>query len=243
MISHSARLRAKIELALPAFHGTTRRLWCSPDLAARYPDYLVLMHTIIRATVPLMEFTLARARLLASRDDDQAAAGVAAYLAKHVREEAGHDEWLRQDLAAIGLDPDPLLSALPRPSTAALVGSQYYWVGHHHPVCLLGHIAVLEGYPPDPRLADLILERTGYPRTALRTLLRHTVLDVRHRDELMAAIDALPLTAGHAAAMGVSALHTVACMATVFDELLARPVRPARPAGDTLQTTGPPAGR
>jgi hypothetical protein len=222
MISHSARLRAKIELALPAFHGQTRRLWSSPDLAARYPDYLVLMHTVIRATVPLMEVALEEASGRA--DDDPVAAGVAAYLTKHINEERGHDEWLRQDLAALGHDPGDLLSALPRPSTAALVGSQYYWVRHHHPVCLLGHIAVLEGYPPDPRLADLITARTGFPRAGMRTLIRHAALDRRHRDELMAAIDALPLTEEHAVAMGVSALHTVQCMVPVFEDLLALPV-------------------
>lgn len=222
MTSHSARLRAKIEIALPIFHAPTRRLWSSPDLAAYYPEYLVLMHTMIRATVPLMEVAVERARLLA--DDDPVAAGVAAYLTKHIREEAGHDEWLRQDLAAIGRDPDAPLVVLPRPSTAALVGSQYYWARHYHPVCLLGHIAVLEGYPPDPALADLIVERTGYPRSGLRTLIRHAALDRRHRDELMAVIDELPLTGDHAAAMGVSALHTVRGMAEVFDDLLAAPV-------------------
>ncbi|WP_433431385.1 iron-containing redox enzyme family protein [Nonomuraea sp. CA-141351] len=222
MISNSARLRAKIELALPAFHGVTRRLWSSPDLATLYPEYLVLMHTLIRATVPLMETAVRQARQLA--DGDPVAAGVGAYLAKHIKEERGHDEWLRQDLAALGCDPDDLLRAMPRPSSAVLVGTQYYWVRHHHPVCLLGHIAVLEGYPPHPGLVDHIVERTRFPRTALRTLSRHAALDVRHRDELMATIDALPLTTAHTVAMGVSALHTVQCMVTVFEDLVSRPV-------------------
>lgn len=221
MTTPSARLRAKIGMALPIFHAPTRRLWSSPDLASYYPEYLVLMHTMIRATVPLMEVAVEQAHRLA--DHDPVAAGVETYLTRHIREEAGHDEWLRQDLDAIGHDPDQPLSVLPRPSTAALVGSQYYWVRHYHPVCLLGHIAVLEGYPPDPRLADLIMERTGYPRTGLRTLIRHAALDRRHRDELMETIDGLPLTAEHDAAMGVSALHTVRGMAEVFDDLLAAP--------------------
>jgi heme oxygenase-like protein len=218
MTSHSARLRAKIELVLPAFHGTSRRLWNSPDLKALYPRYLCLMHTVIRATVPLMDVTLERARELAP--GDPVAAGVAAYLTKHRNEERGHDEWLRQDLEAIGHDPDEPLAGMPGTAAASLVGSQYYWVRHYHPVALLGHVAVLEGYPPDPRLADAIIERTGYPRTGLRTLIRHAALDRRHRDELMAAIDALPLEPWHASAMGVSALHTVRGVAALFDELL-----------------------
>jgi pyrroloquinoline quinone (PQQ) biosynthesis protein C len=221
MPSHSARLRAKIDLALPAMRATTRRLWCSPDLAVLYPRYLVLMHTLIRATVPLMEAALGAADRLASGPQaDLVAAGVAEYLTRHIREESGHDEWLRQDLAALDLDPGQLLTVMPSPATAAVVGSQYYWARHYHPVCLLGHIAVLEGYPADPRLADVIAERTGYPRTAMRTLIRHSALDVRHRDELMAAIDALPLTEAHSAAMGISALHTMRYLLDIFDELI-----------------------
>jgi hypothetical protein len=220
MTSHSALLRAKIELVLPAFHGVARRLWTSPDLTERYPAYLRLMHTIIRSTVPLMEVALEHARRL-DPAKDAVARGVVAYLSKHINEERGHDEWLRQDLAAIGHDPDEPLRMMPSPSVAALVGSQYYWIRHYHPVCLLGHIAVLEGYPPDPRLADVIAERTGYPPAGMRTLIRHAALDRRHRDELMAAIDALPLQANHVSAMGVSAMHTVQGAATIFEELMA----------------------
>ncbi|TDD14803.1 iron-containing redox enzyme family protein [Nonomuraea diastatica] len=220
MSSHSARLRAKIEMALPAFHGRTRRLWSSPDLKALYPEYLIMMHTLIRATVPLMETAIDQAGRLPA--DDPVAAGLRAYLTKHIREEQGHDDWLRQDLAALGRDPDEPLRAIPMTSVADLVGSQYYWVRHYHPVCLLGHVAVLEGYPPDPRLVDHIVDLTGFPRSAMRTLIRHAALDVRHRDELVAAIDSLPLTATHTVAMGVSALHTVQGMAAVIDDLLAR---------------------
>jgi hypothetical protein len=147
------------------------------------------------------------------------AAGIAAYLGKHLEEERGHDEWLRQDLAAIGRDPDEVLTAMPLPSVAALVGSQYYWIRHYHPVCLLGHIAVLEGYPPDPALAEHIIARTGYPRAGLRTLIRHAALDRRHRDELMAAIDGLPLRPGDEQAMSLSALHTVQGLIAVLDDM------------------------
>ena len=30
---------------------------------------------------------------------------------------------------------------MPSPAVAALVGSQYYWLLHHHPVALLGFVA------------------------------------------------------------------------------------------------------
>jgi hypothetical protein len=217
-MSHSARLRAKIELVRPALNAATRRLWAGPGLTESYPAYLRLMHTMIRATVPLMEVAIEQARR-ADPGRDPVAAGVAAYLGKHLEEERGHDEWLRQDLAVLGRDPDEVLAAMPMPSVAALVGSQYYWVRHYHPVCLLGHIAVLEGYPPDPALAEHIMARTGYPRTGLRTLIRHAALDRRHRDELMAAIDGLPLRPADEHAISLSALHTVQGLISVLEDM------------------------
>ena len=39
---------------------------------------------------------------------------------------------------------------MPPPSVAGLVGSQYYWILHHHPVAFLGYVALMEGYPPTP---------------------------------------------------------------------------------------------
>jgi hypothetical protein len=216
---HSARLRAKIEIVRPALNASARRLWSGPDLTESYPAYLRMMHTMIRATVPLMEVAIEQARA-ADPARDPVAAGVDAYLSKHLEEERGHDEWLRQDLAAIGRDPDEVFVGMPLPSVAALVGSQYYWIRHYHPVCLLGHIAVLEGYPPDPALADHIMARTGYPRTGLRTLIRHAALDKRHRDELMAAIDGLPLRTADEHAIGLSALHTVQGLIAVLDDMI-----------------------
>ena len=37
-------------------------------------------------------------------------------------------------------------------NVATLVGAQYYWLRHVHPVSLLGHMAVMEGYSPPARV-------------------------------------------------------------------------------------------
>jgi hypothetical protein len=215
------RLRGKLELAFRPFAATAERLWTSPRLAEIYPEYLCTMHGIVRSSVPLMEAALARARTLAEQDDE-VAAGVARYLAGHVREEAGHDRWILQDLEALGGDPEEPLRRMPSRRVAALVGAQYYWLLHHHPVSLLGHVAVMEGFPPSETFADLLRERTGYPREAFRSLARHSRLDVRHRDELYEALDALPLEPEHEHVVGVSALHTIDGVIDVFVEVLER---------------------
>ena len=226
--SNARILRSKIEFALPALRAVIARVWSAPDLDRRYVDYLQTMHQMIRATVPLMAAGIARCEQLAG---DPVADGVAGYLRKHIHEESGHDDWVRQDLELICEDADELLAAMPGPALAAAVGAQYYWLAHHHPLCLLGHIAVLEGYPGSAELPRLLARRTGYPDKAFRTMHVHAVLDRRHRDELFEAIDALPLSARHHSMLGVSAMHTVGSLAAVFEELAGR-----RPAAHRLRT-------
>ena len=218
-MSTSARLRGKLSLALPAFADVAWQVWDSPNVGSLYQEYLCTMHCIVRSSVPLMETAIARAHEL---PDDPVAAGVAAYLESHVDEERGHDEWVLQDLEATGFDRDEPLRRIPPPAVAAVVGSQYYWIRHHHPVALLGHIAVVEGYPPAVSLAQTLEERTGFGADAFRSLARHSMLDIHHRDEFLDALDALPLQRAHEELVGVSALHTVRGLIDVFEQLAER---------------------
>jgi hypothetical protein len=183
------------------------------------------MHGIIRASVPLMEAALGRARAMAG--SDPVAAGTAAYLTRHLPEEIGHDEWLLEDLAVLGCDRSGVLARLPSPTVAALVGCQYYWVLHCHPVALLGYIAVMEGYPPTVEQIEDLAVTSGHPREAFRTLLEHARLDVHHRADLDATMDRLPLSPRHQALLGVSALRTVHLASSVLREV-AESASPAR---------------
>lgn len=212
-------LLAKIALARPAVAAATERLWGSHALRGLYPEYLCTMHQVVRATVPLMRVGLARCAELAAVDE--VAAAMVGYLEHHIPEEAGHDEWVLQDLEAIGRDRGAALTCMPSAAVASLVGAQYYWIEHAHPVALIGHMAVMEGSPPSPRLPDLIADRTGYPPAAFRSLRRHAVHDVRHRDDLLLLIDRLPLTSAHHELAGVSALHTLAMLARLFEQVAA----------------------
>ncbi|MCL2729930.1 MAG: iron-containing redox enzyme family protein [Actinomycetia bacterium] len=219
--SRSALLDARIELLLPAFRRVGGRVWSVPEPDQIYPEYLCLMHQVIRSTVPLMEAALARCQELAGPrgDGDPVAAALVPYWKKHIPEEWGHDEWLRQDLAAIGCDPDEVWRRIPPASAATLVGAQYYWIHHHHPACLLGHIAVVEGNPPDRKVAGELARRTGYPESGFRTLHRHAALDVKHRADLRELIDRLPLDDRLDASLGLSALHTVQSLIDMFEQL------------------------
>jgi hypothetical protein len=187
-----------------------------PELASLWPEFLVAQHQIIRATVPLTQAALARSREL----DEPLAAELATYLTEHVDEERGHDDELLGDLELLGLDRESVLSRMPPPTIAALVGAQYYWIHHHHPVAFLGFVAFMEGYPPSPELTDLLVERTGFPREGFRTVTTHGELDPGHRDHLDETLDSLPLTPEHEAAMAISATATATLAARAVEELL-----------------------
>ena len=215
----SSRLRAKLGLAYPAVQATAGRIWSSPRVRELYPVYLATMHGVVRSAVPLME--AARDRALQLAPDDPVAAMLVPYLEHHAPEEAGHDEWLLEDLAALGGDVAAARRRIPSASVASLVGAQYYWLRHVHPVSLLGHMAVLEGYSPAAGFADFLQELTGYPREAFRAVRRHERLDVRHKRELYETIDALPLASEHESLIGLSGLHTMEASLGVFAEILA----------------------
>jgi hypothetical protein len=212
-------LRGKLELVLPALLTTGRQLISHPGLRGIYPEFLVMTHGIVRASVPLMETALRTARTL---PDDPVAVRLADYFEHHIPEERGHDEWLLEDLESIGVPRDRVLSRVPSSTVAALVGSQYYWVQHVHPVGLLGYIALLEGYPPARQDIDRMQANTGYGPEAFRTLLLHTDLDPHHGDDLDDLLDSLALTEQQRTLIGVSAITSVQLITQGQQDLLDR---------------------
>ncbi|MDP8932162.1 MAG: iron-containing redox enzyme family protein [Actinomycetota bacterium] len=227
----SDRLRRKLAFAFPVLSAAGRRFLDHPRAAELYPEYLFTMHCIVRASVPLMEAAVQQAAAVSDRD--LVADRVAEYLEQHIPEERDHDEWLLEDLETLGVDRSAVLARPPSASVAAVVGAQYYWVIHYHPVALLGYIALLEGYPPRRDEIEALMARTGLDPGAFRTLLAHAELDPHHRDDLNRTLDGLPLQPEHRSALGVSAMHSVYLLARCIDEVIerdaAQPVVPATP--------------
>jgi hypothetical protein len=216
--SHSQQLRDKIELVLPELVTAVRAITDHPQVGELYPEYLVTLHTMVRATVPLMRAGADRSRGLA--ETDAVAAALATYLTKHIPEEVNHDVWILEDLEVLGRDRASVLSQPPTPTVAALVGSQYYWIYHYHPVALLGYMEIMEGYPPTDEWVRELIAATGLPRQAFRSFDRHARLDIHHRHDLHAVLDDLPLSADHAAIIGVSALQSAHLAARALREVV-----------------------
>jgi len=216
----SARLRRKIELVLPTLSTPAWKLLNHPHVTDVYPEYMITASFINRTALPLMEAALGQAQVLAPTDP--VAAELAAYLTKHIQEEA--DEDFLADLEVVGVDRAAVRSRPTPPSMAALIGSQYYWILHEHPVALLGYLEVVEGYPPVIEGVEELIIRTGHPREAFRQLIEHAYNDIGHRRELDKLLDTLPLTPQQEALLGVSALQTVHLLSSALDQVFEQPL-------------------
>lgn len=217
-LSHSEQLRAKIELVLPELLTAVHAITEHPRVAELYPEYLIALHGMVRATIPLMRSAAERSQALA--ETDPVAAALAIYLTKHIPEEVNHDVWLLEDLEVLGWDRATVLAKPPSVTVAALVGSQYYWIFHYHPVALLGYMEIMEGYPPTERWVRDLIAATGLPQHAFRSFSRHARLDIHHRHDLHAVLDDLPLSADHVAIIGVSALQSAHLAARALREVV-----------------------
>lgn len=211
------RLRIKLQLArgsedsnavLPS--RLNGRMW--------FRDYLLTTHSIIRASVPLMHAAYDRCNSYISPEDKKLLVDLGGYYKKHIQEEMNHDEWILDDLELVGISRQESLLRKPSQAVAELVGSQYYWIHHWHPICLLGYISLLEGNPPKKHVIDELQSITGYPEAAFRTLIKHSDLDPHHRDDLDNMLGTLRLTSKHEQWITSNALYTANKLKDISNE-------------------------
>jgi len=213
--TNSHLIRTKISLFSAGLNKAANEFWTHPEFAAVYPEYLYQSHSIIRASVPLMEATL---HVCQSKrhSTDPVLQRFADYLAHHIVEESGHDEWILNDAEAMGIDRRLILQRIPKNTAKHLVGSQYYWIHHYHPIAMLGYIAVMEGTPPKTEFIEAVARRTRLPLEAFSSFLLHAKVDPRHRADLDTLLDVLPLTEDHHMVIGLSAFETIKYLKTVL---------------------------
>jgi hypothetical protein len=167
-----------------------------------------------------MEAALERARSLAL--SDRVAAGLAEYLERHIPEELHGGEPGRgtlDDLEAIGIAATAVQRRRPSRKIAALVGAQYFWIIHVHPVAILGYLQ-LEAFHPERATVEQLIEKTGFPREGFGQLLLHADVDVRHAEELHRVFDSLPLEPDQEQLIGLSALQTIAFLIEAMFDVL-----------------------
>ena len=120
------------------------RLYTHPGFRLVFTEFLVRVYHGMHTATALMEAARIRSAVLATACP--VAARLVPYWDKHIREEAGHDEWLLDDMRGLGMDVDGLLGVPPTPDVAELMGTLHFWVLHTHPVTRTVEEGDFEGY-------------------------------------------------------------------------------------------------
>jgi pyrroloquinoline quinone (PQQ) biosynthesis protein C len=102
-----------------------------------YLNFLRQAYHHVKCTAPLL--ALAASRCCSADRQYQTA------LFEYLDEERGHDEWILEDIEALGGDPESVRQSSPHFPCKIMVGHAYYLVDHVSPYALLGMIHVLEG--------------------------------------------------------------------------------------------------
>ena len=115
-------------------------------------------------------------------------------IAEYIEEELGHQEWILNDLAACGADPEAVRHGQPALATELMVAYVYDRIARHNPVSFFGMVNVLEGtsIALATRAASAIRGSLGLPPAAFSYLKSHGSLDLEHMrffEELMNRLD------------------------------------------------------
>lgn len=217
-IPHSQFIRDRILMFGARKREASAAVWYHPDFSAIYPELLLRMFPVVKNVGHLM--ATARDVAAAQAGSDPVSALLAPYLAVHTEEEKLHYLWLLEDLERLGLPAERAHAELPSPFVASLVGAQYFWIHHAHPISLIGYMAVLEWEHPPADAFPEIAARTGIPQAALSSFERHAQLDPEHAREMAEQVDSMPLTPEHRRLLGLSILHTSNAIGALYEGVL-----------------------
>ena len=109
------------------------------------------------------------------------------FLYHHMSEESGHEDWVRNDLQAIGVSPSMLEAHRPGHSTLAMVGYNFWCADRRHPCAVLGMMYALEviasvyGGLLATAVRDSLLLEGGQGTSFLSS---HASLDTKHMVDL-----------------------------------------------------------
>jgi len=141
---------------------------------ANYQAFLAQAYHHVKHTIPLLMATGARVpeRLEWLREA----------VGEYIAEEMGHQEWILDDLAATGADPEAVRTSEPLPATELMVAYAWDTIHRRNPVGFFGMVLVLEGTSVTlaTHAADNIRRALDLPQEAFRYLTSHGSLDKEH---------------------------------------------------------------
>lgn len=140
----------------------------------RYLAFLTQAYHHVRHTVPLL---MACGSHLTERQNWLQPA-----LIEYVNEEAGHEQWILNDIEAIGGSKEDVIQQGPAFETELMVAYAYYGIERVNAMSFFGMVHVLEG--TSIALADMVASsvqgKLGLPDKAFSYLRSHGSLDQEH---------------------------------------------------------------
>lgn len=181
LLAQTEAARGELQ-SVPIIQGCLRGEVSLPS----YIAFLSQAYHHVRHTVPLLR--ACKAALPAGREWLQGP------LDEYIEEEAGHDEWILDDLRACGADAEAVRNGQPAIATEVMVAYAYDQIHRRNPLAFFGMVHVLEGTSVSLALlaADRIQAHLALPDSAFSYLRSHGTLDrehVQHFQQLMDCVD------------------------------------------------------
>ena len=224
LLRMTARSRMGL-LSAPIIQGCLRGEVSLPS----YLAFLTEAYHHVRHTVPLLDACRAA---LPERNEWMREA-----LTGYIAEEAGHDEWILDDIRACGADAEAVRYGQPGAATAAMVDYAYKTIERCNPLGFFGMVLVLEGTSVSLALmaAEQIQKPLGLPDSAFSYLRSHGTLDQQHTADFAVLMDAIEDRADQAAIV-LAARHFFRLYGDVFRSLPMPRVNAPQPARATAES-------
>lgn len=148
-------------------------------------------------------------------------------IAHYIAEELGHQEWVLDDLVALGQSRAHWAQRAPLHETELMVAYAYDTIARGNPVGFFGMVLVLEGTSVAfaTHAAQAIEARLGLPRSAFSYLRSHGDLDQDHTQFFAGLMDRLDDPADQAAVE-----HAAIAFYRLYGDIFRAIERSARPA-------------
>ncbi len=103
-------------------------------------------------------------------------------MVEYIEEEYGHEQWILNDIEALGGDRQAVIDSAPDRNIQLMVSYLYDAIDRVHPVALLGMVFMLEGTSTRvaTTMAHKIADTLSLPKQAFSYLLSHGELDQGH---------------------------------------------------------------
>ena len=140
----------------------------------QYCAFLTQAYHHVRFTVPLM--------MAAGANLPERLSWLQPAICEYIEEEAGHEQWILNDLKACGVDPEQVKNSRPSLPIELMVAFLFDQVRRVNPIALFGMVNVLEGTSVSvaTEAADKIQQHLNLPNQAFSYLKSHGSLDISH---------------------------------------------------------------